>query len=697
MANRAPRDCRSRARLLLLAATLLGSACATAGGTADTPDRGGADDAAGDSPADVAPDTADDDGGGGEGGCPPGETLCDSACTDTTSDPTNCGGCGVACAAPWDHTEPVCVDSYCVVRCQPGWVDLDGEPGCEQACPGGGPETCNGADDDCDGATDNGFPCAAGAAVACTTDCLTRGTGTCTAACAEPASADCAPPPEACNGADDDCDGTTDEELPCSPGDPMPCTTPCGSGGSGACTALCEIPAGAACTPPPEACNGADDDCDGAVDEDFSCIAGTVVGCSTSCGSAGSGRCTDRCTLPTGAACAPPVEACNGRDDDCNGATDEGLPCAPGQVLPCVTTCGTSGTGACSPLCELPSAASCTPPAESCNARDDDCDTAPDEDFPCVQGQPTSCTTSCGGTATGTCSATCGLPTGAACPPPAETCNGADDDCDGTADDGFACVRGASVPCTTPCGGTATGTCTTTCTVPTGAACPAPAETCNAADDDCDGAIDEGLAGCATCPRSCAGRDCGDDGCAGSCGSCTAPATCDAGGHCVAPACPIQGCTTGTESRDRCSGARVIGRATARTTGGYTISASTCSASNRSDTSCWDAGADHHYRIFLRTGDRIDVRIVVGWACPAYSSSWWDASFKLYGSAGCTDTTCATRLVCEEAIPDTFNYAYTADADRWYVLVVDGYTAFDDEGDYDLTVRLTCLTAGCEC
>jgi len=35
--------------------------------------------------------------------------------------------------------------------------------------------------------------------------------------------------------------------------------------------------------------------------------------------------------------------------------------------------------------------------------------------------------------------------------------------------------------------------------------------------------------------------------------------------------------------------------------------------------------------------------------------------------------------------------------DGWYILVVEGASAFDDEGDYTFTVKLTCKTAGCGC
>jgi hypothetical protein len=50
-------------------------------------------------------------------------------------------------------------------------------------------------------------------------------------------------------------------------------------------------------------------------------------------------------------------------------------PCTPGGA--CTTSCGTTGTRACAPGC----VASCTPPAETCNAADDDCDGSCDEEL----------------------------------------------------------------------------------------------------------------------------------------------------------------------------------------------------------------------------------------------------------------------------------------------------------------------------
>jgi cysteine-rich repeat protein len=102
---------------------------------------------------------------------------------------------------------------------------------------------------------------------------------------------------------------------------PRGCTTGCGTIGSQACGGDC---AWAVCVPPPEICDGFDNDCDGAPDEGFPCRSGAPIDCRTTCGSAGSGTCTAACLRPDGVACVVPAETCNGADDDCDGTTDEG-------------------------------------------------------------------------------------------------------------------------------------------------------------------------------------------------------------------------------------------------------------------------------------------------------------------------------------------------------------------------------------
>lgn len=118
-----------------------------------------------------------------------------------------------------------------------------------------------------------------------------------------------------------------------------------------------------------------------------------------------------------------------------------------------------------------------------------DAGTPPDagaRDAGCPSGATMSCTSSCGTIGVSTCAG------GAwsACAPPAESCNDADDDCDGTIDDGFECRRGTSGACSTSCGSTGTRTCSASCGW---GSCAAPAETCEGTDQDCDGAVDEGF------------------------------------------------------------------------------------------------------------------------------------------------------------------------------------------------------------
>ncbi|MBI5488524.1 MAG: hypothetical protein HY905_14420 [Deltaproteobacteria bacterium] len=355
----------------------------------------------------------------------------------------------------------VCATGARVQTCDDRREWVDGS--CEDPFDGDGDTYANGACEtlvggcctsriDCDDADPAVHPdplvCAAGATEPCTTDCGTAGRRTCSDACVWD---DCRAGHDQCNGIDDDCDGDTDEDAACTPGSSVPCTTVCGSRGTGDCTTECLPPLGLDCAPPDEACNRADDDCDGDTDEEFPCIAGARVECTTSCGSTGHGTCSTTCAPPAAGACSPPSERCdNGEDDDCDGDTDELEPgqCVPGTTVACGTSCGSTGNGVCTAGCLPPSGAACLPPHETCNRVDDDCDGAADEDFACLAGATLECSTSCGSLGTGTCAEDCTPPAAADCTPPHESCgDGVDDDCDGLTDEG---CSGAGESCADP-------------------------------------------------------------------------------------------------------------------------------------------------------------------------------------------------------------------------------------------------------
>ena len=80
----------------------------------------------------------------------------------------------------------------------------------------------------------------------------------------------------------------------------------------------------------------------------------------------------------------PPAESCNALDDDCDTAFDETFPCIRGRTVSCENLCLVLGTQTCTNDCTLP--LECCGPREYCDCGmcDDDCDTVTDEDcVPC--------------------------------------------------------------------------------------------------------------------------------------------------------------------------------------------------------------------------------------------------------------------------------------------------------------------------
>ena len=176
-------------------------------------------------------------------------------------------------------------------------------------------ERCDGKDNDCDGQKDEADgepplpPCTVGEA------CIE---GACVVTCAPLGEDD-----TTCDGVDDDCDGETDDDWASEP-------TSCGEGACAASgETICEGSVeGDTCTAGTPAvndttCDGADDDCDGQSDEDY---APTPTECGEgACASTGDLVCqdgveVDTCTPGTGAA---DDASCDGVDQDCDGKTDE--------------------------------------------------------------------------------------------------------------------------------------------------------------------------------------------------------------------------------------------------------------------------------------------------------------------------------------------------------------------------------------
>ena len=309
------------------------------------------------------------------------------------------------------------------------------------------------------------------------------------------------------------------------------------------------------CVPVPETCDGRDENCDGAIDEALTeeCYTGPAGTVGVGACLAGRSVCVAGAWLPCQGQVLPGVEICDQIDNDCNAATDDvdGGPgaclCLPGERRACyggppetldVGACR-AGLQDCSPDGRSwgPCAEQVLPEDETCDGTDEDCDGDTDEsaDVPgagvvCLAGVGACATpgeTVCDGErAELVCGAVPGLPV-------AEVCDGVDNDCDGLADDGLAgcCMPGEIRPC-----GAVEGACepgVSMCGVDrafglcVGDIGPTD-ERCNALDDDCDGAIDEGLGLGAACETGL--------------GACRAEGTlvCDAGERVVCSAVPGQ-------------------------------------------------------------------------------------------------------------------------------------------------------------
>ncbi|MFT6397752.1 MAG: hypothetical protein ACJAYU_002507 [Bradymonadia bacterium] len=201
----------------------------------------------------------------------------------------------------------------------------------------------------------------------------------------------------------------------------------------------------------------------------------------------------------------------------------------------------------------------------------------------------------------------------------------------------------------------------------------------------------DGTPSCGGTPRN-AGGVCDDLDPATDLDVCSEVGVCEGDAGCPPP---LEACSAGSQDRRGCGNARVISRLDAGV--GYAVLDNTCSARDEFDASggCWDAGADHTYRLYMREGERVTVQYETDEPC-TWEESSWRGTLHIFESAGCDDRECRNKVYCEDNERDqTANY--TASQDGWIIMVADGSTAFDDEGDYRLDVSLTCRDGDCGC
>jgi hypothetical protein len=290
-----------------------------------------------------------------------------------------------------------------------------------------------------------------------------------------------------------------------------------------------------------ETCDGIDQDCDGSADEGLPSVTyytdsdgdgfGDVDASMVSCTDPGSGYATngEDCDDSQAGISPEASEVCDGVDQDCDGTADNGLPAVTyytdsdgdgfGDADSSTVACADPGSGYATDGTDCNDADTTVNPdaEEICDGLDQDCDGSADNGLTFVTWYTDSDSDGFGDPATGdsvctppgsgyaTNSLDCDDDDSSISPSGTEVCDGVDQDCDGSADngltfvtwysdsdgDGFGDASSSTTLCSDPGSGYAESS--TDCDDSDSGIHPDAAEICDGLDQDCDGEADGGL------------------------------------------------------------------------------------------------------------------------------------------------------------------------------------------------------------